>query len=437
MGTITARAFGLTFLSSLMIQAIAVFTGIIAARLLSADGRGELAAIILWPSIFATLGLLGTPWAITREAAQEDRTAHLLVNSVILSLILSLGTVGLGYFAVPWLLPREKQHILELVRFFLLFIPPSILNYNLMALDQGWLKWERFNLLRISYFVCYLLFLIYFWLVGIRTVKWFVVAMLVSQLVPVTLRLACQRQHLKQGRPQPREMGRLVAKGLPFFLASISNILSQQFDKALVVSMLSMDLVGCYIAAFSFATVHESIGITLGVTSLAAMANIQDQGQQGAYLCQVFRQATLLYLGAGLGVACLTPWLIVPLFGRSFGPAVKPAMVLALATSLFSLANILNQGLRGAGKAHPGIMGQLLGAGILAIAALLMVPPWGIVGMAGATVFGAGGQLLFLMMATAYSFKLPVRSLWGIRLEEVKLLRERLRSALTTFRGTC
>lgn len=113
-------------------------------------------------------------------------------------------------------------------------------------------------------------------------------------------------------------------------------------------------------------------------------------------------------------------------------------MVLALATSLFSLANILNQGLRGAGKAHPGIMGQLLGAGILAIAALLMVPPWGIVGMAGATVFGAGGQLLFLMMATAYSFKLPVRSLWGIRLEEVKLLRERLRSALTTFRrGTC
>jgi O-antigen/teichoic acid export membrane protein len=217
MGTITARAFGLTFLSSLMIQAIAVFTGIIAARLLSADGRGELAAIILWPSIFATLGLLGTPWAITREAAQEDRTAHLLVNSVILSLILSLGTVGLGYFAVPWLLPREKQHILELVRFFLLFIPPSILNYNLMALDQGWLKWERFNLLRISYFVCYLLFLIYFWLVGIRTVKWFVVAMLVSQLVPVTLRLACQRQHLKQGRPQPREMGRLVAKGLPFF----------------------------------------------------------------------------------------------------------------------------------------------------------------------------------------------------------------------------
>jgi O-antigen/teichoic acid export membrane protein len=121
------------------------------------------------------------------------------------------------------------------------------------------------------------------------------------------------------------------------------------------------------------------------------------------------------------------------LFGQPFAPAIKPAMVLASATSLASLANILNEGLKGAGKVHPGIVGQLLGSGILAIAALLMVPPWGIVGMAWAAVLGAGGQLLFLIAATSYAFKLPVRTLWGVRLEEFKLLWERLRTALNNF----
>jgi len=435
MSAITARAYGLTFLSSLMIQGTAVFTGIIAARLLSAAGRGELAVVILWPSLIATLWLVGTPWAITREAAQPDgRESDLLVNGVILSLILSICAIGLGYYAVSWMLPQDKQHLLGISRFYLLFIPLSILNYNLMALDQGRLRWERFNLLRVSYFVFYLLFLISFWVAGIRLVTWFVAAMLLSQLAPVSLRLIFQRRNLMQGHPQAGEMLRLLRKGLPFFLASISGMLAQQLDKAIVVGMLSVEMVGCYFVAFSFATLHESVGITLGATSFAALANMPDQGQQGAYLCQVFRQATLVYLGAGLGVAMLTPWLIVPLFGRPFAPAVKPAMVLALATSLSALASILNQGFKGAGKVHPGILGELLGCSILGAAAFLMVPLWGIVGLAWAAILGAGGQLLFLVAATSYTFKLPVGALWGIRLEEFKLLWARLRSVFTNFR---
>ena len=48
-------------------------------------------------------------------------------------------------------------------------------------------------------------------------------------------------------------------------------------------------------------------------------------------------------------------------------------MVLALAASLLVAANILNQGLRGVGCPHAGLVSQLLGIGVMAIAALYLI----------------------------------------------------------------
>ncbi len=43
------------------------------ARMLGPEGRGQFAAILLWPSIFAALGLMGVNMALARRAgAGED-----------------------------------------------------------------------------------------------------------------------------------------------------------------------------------------------------------------------------------------------------------------------------------------------------------------------------------------------------------------------------
>ena len=67
-----------------------------------------------------------------------------------------------------------------------------------------------------------------------------------------------------------------------------------------------------------------------------------------------FRQSALVSCGVGLVLACLIPFLVVPLFGFEFSRAIRPAVVLALAASLTASANILNQGLRGAGAPSRG-----------------------------------------------------------------------------------
>jgi O-antigen/teichoic acid export membrane protein len=426
-----AKVIGQTFLTNLAIQGCNVMTGVITARLLLPVGRGELATIMLWPTILAGLGIMGVNFALARAAAAgPDKENDLARAAVALGLLLAGAGMLAGYFLLPWLLPADKQHLLGLNRIYLLWLPLNFVALNLIALDHGRMRWRRYNLIRLSVVLPYLGFILVFWLRGVDALAWFVAALLCSNLFTMLLRLAVQWRGIIRGRVRVALAVSVLKGGFPFFLASLSTIAVMQMDKALVVSLLPTEMVGYYAAAFTFAAAHGSLGGALGVTSFAALANEADTARQGQYLAQVFRQATLLYIGAGAGVALLAPLLIVPLFGADFAPAVQPAAILALATSLLALGNILNEGLKGRGSAAPGILAQFLGGGLIGLAAWLLVPRHGLAGLAWAAVLGAGGQLAFLVLATSSLLHLNLFSFWGLRRAEVKALCGRVTALL-------
>ena len=58
MSTGGVRDVSISFATTLYIQVVNVATGLLAARLLLAEGRGELAALMLWPGLVAELGCL-------------------------------------------------------------------------------------------------------------------------------------------------------------------------------------------------------------------------------------------------------------------------------------------------------------------------------------------------------------------------------------------
>jgi O-antigen/teichoic acid export membrane protein len=436
MTKVDVRAVRDTFLTNLAIMACNVITGILTARLLQPEGRGELASVILWPAIFAGLGIMGTNWALTREvAAHPEKEADLARTVVVLGLLQAGLITTLGYFLIPYLLPGDKQHLTGLTRLYLgCFLPLNFIGLNLIGLEHGRLRWRRYNLARASIVLPYLAFLLWFWWARINQVSWFVLALLVSNLFTVICCLFMQGPGIFKGKVRLADVLSLLKQGFPFFLASVSGVLASQMDKALVVSLLPTEAVGYYAVAFTFALAHAPLGGALGVTSFAALANEPDPCRQGNYLAKVFRQATWLYVGAGCAVALLAPLLIVPLFGPGFAPAALPAAILALSTSLAALGNILNDGLRGRGNTYPGIGSQFLSAGVVALAAWFWVPWLGLQGMAWASVLGSLGQLWVLVGAVIVLFPLRLTHLWGLRLRELKVLSSRIGS-LWPFNG--
>ena len=396
----------ITLTTNIVISLANLFTGIVTARLLQPEGRGELATVILWPTVIAGLGLMGVNWALAREAAahpgKEDDLARL---AMVLGLLLAFLAMLAGYFLVPLLLPVDKQHLILLARVYLFWLPLNFVALNLIALDQGRGQWWQYNGLRLSVTLPYLLFILGFWFFRIFQVAWFVAALLLTNFIAVAIRVFLQRRAIVRGRVGPPDILMILRRGWPFFLAAASMLIVNQADKTLAVSLLPMDLVGLYAAAFSFASAHGALGGALGITSFSYLANEPDREQQARKLAQIFRQATLLYVAGGAGVAFLAPYVIVPLFGVDFAAAGQPAAILALATSLTSLANVLNEGLRGLGNTYPGILANLLGAGVLASGAWGLVPSLGLQGLAYAAVFGAMATLGG-MIAAALEIKL-------------------------------
>src|SRR4051812_40013919 len=74
-------------------------TGIVTARALKPEGRGELAAMILWPSFLASVMTLGIPSSLIYNVRRDERSAgRYLAAATIVGTLLSVIAMLAGYF---------------------------------------------------------------------------------------------------------------------------------------------------------------------------------------------------------------------------------------------------------------------------------------------------------------------------------------------------
>src|ERR1700693_37691 len=98
-----------TFSTSLVIQPCGAGTGILTARLLGPIARGELATVILWPTILSNLGLMGCNWVLAREVAKDpERESDWAAIGVAVGLVTALFYLVAGYLLIPLLLPADR-----------------------------------------------------------------------------------------------------------------------------------------------------------------------------------------------------------------------------------------------------------------------------------------------------------------------------------------
>jgi O-antigen/teichoic acid export membrane protein len=426
---IFSRANIATFSTSLAIQICGLITGILTARLLGPTARGELATVMLWPMILGNLGLLGCNWALAREvAANPLNEADWIRAAITVGFAAACLCVVLGYWLIPYLLPLDRRYLGSLVRVCLLSIPLGIFNQTLLAIEHGRMRWRRYNVVRVSFFIFYVILICLIALNRKPQIQWFVWAYLASHALTVILRLVIQRETFAAGKVRVSECLRLLRSGLPYFWATASNLLALQLDDIIVVSLMNAQAAGIYAVAVTFSSAQSSLSEALGITSFAFLSNEKNIERQAKILTETFRQATLASACLGLLLCCIVPLLIGPLFGQQFAQAVHPAVILTAAATLTTPTGILIQGLRGVGRPYPGLTSQLLGTAVLALSAALLLPNFGLMGMAWSVVLSACVQIVLLIAAASSLLRLSPFCFWPFG---VKAVQEFWRSVMT------
>ena len=374
---IGARALVGTGLAGLFIQACTVLQGILLARLLGPTGRGELAVVILWPSIFAGLGLFGTDVAISRAAAQErgGRLQALTRTAFVLGLGTAAVSMAIGYMVLPLLLPGDRAHLLRLTNLFLAFILLNHLGLNLIAVDQGAGSFRRFNLSRVILYPTHLFLLLGIWLTGLRGIFWFALAALLAQASVVLFRsgLAWRECPLRGPLFPP---GRLLRQGLTFGLARAVETVYQYADKALLLWLLGVHQLGLYAAAVTAGGAINSLANSSGmVTFTMAAQSAPARGFEP--VARVFRAVLLLWLLLGGLLMAAMPYLFPLVYGREFAGAVGAAILLVPGAAFAGLSCLLEQTLRGQGRAFVGIEAKLAGLAVMILIGYFVSQTWG------------------------------------------------------------
>ena len=290
-------------------------SGVLSARLLAPDGRGALAAVLFWPQLITSLGLLSLPGAMIfrRGRPDVDRAA---VAATGAWLALGLSAIGRARRLPGAAVPAARASAASLAQVYLLaFVPFNFLALASLALDQGDMRFARYNLTRLLPSGVYLVSLLLLWALDAVSVATLVWASWLGTALTAVVCLYQSRDDLR-ARPSLLEARRLVASGARLHGAALLAVLLAQADRFVVVTFWDDATLGLYVIALTFAGAGlDVVTGAFNVLLLPRLAAARDTGAQRRIMGQTLRYATLLLTAGTAVLLLLCPWLLPFLFG--------------------------------------------------------------------------------------------------------------------------
>ncbi len=401
-----------SFAATAIIQLANVASGILAARLLLPEGRGELAAVMLWPGLIAALGGLSINAASGYLAAGERREPReIFATATAVATLLTPVLILVGLVIVPLAYADYRPEVRDLARLYLAMVPLNLLTLCYMSILQGRLHFGAFNALRALQPVTYVAFIGLAVAAGWAGVAGFTAAALAGGVVMLILAVWALAHLGWVGWRTRREIARaLMRYAATVHVSYVITVIAQRIDQALIALMLPAADLGLYAVAVSAGNLAA---ILVGAMDLLAFPKVAaaDPEMRAEVLGRYVRLALILAVVAAVVLVPLLPWLLRLLFGAAFVPSAPAARIVAAATVFLAFRTMLYAGLRAYDRAL--VIGWIEGAVLVVLAGslALLLPRYGIVG--GAIAVAGSNLLACVLLAVS------VRRVLGIGLGQL------------------
>jgi O-antigen/teichoic acid export membrane protein len=406
----------MVFSASIAILILNVGTGLLTARLLGPDGRGELAAIVMWPALAASLFTLGLPRAITYNLArQRAHESCLVLVGLLASLGVSLIAVLLGALLIPLWLGEYPPRIVEMAQWAMLVTPAITLLWSINGVLQARAEFKPYNRNRYLPPLLTLIGLAGLAAFGVLSPVTAALVALGSPLPPLVLNLAWIVRTHRSGFSGPvQSLRRLLSYGLRSYGMDVAGVLSKEIDRVILVGLVGPAALGIYVVARSLSDVLRALPDAV-VTVLFPKASSLDAKEAVPLLVCAAVISTGIAGLLALALAVAGPVFLGLLYGEAFIPAVGPFRILLVDSVLIGFGWIVVQAFMACGK--PGVVtaALLLGLAVTIPCMFLLVPALGISGAALALLISTIVRLAFAFFCFPLVLKIRLSSLWPQR----------------------
>lgn len=397
-GSVHRAALG-AITASLVNQVALIVSGVVFARALGPQGRGNLALLLLLPAVVFQIGNLGVPTAcayyIARSSSQGATVVHNLrrfvpVQALVLVLV-HIAAIG----TVIW--PRGSAlHLPALIT--LAWTPALLVQEYGLAILQGQRRFVLFNTLwsvpaLIYAFTAAALLLKHEYEVG-PVISMLTILITANAVITVNVAIRFRRTSLGD-TPTLRQLLTFGVRGL---LGSSYPVETLRLDQLIVGLFFSASDLGLYVVAMSFSNLPRFISQGIGFVAYPQIAAEPQEVRQRRAMWRFFLATT----GITVLVVCLLevslPAIVQLFFGTEFVSVVPVARVLLIAAVVFSSRRILAEAIRGAGYPAAGSIAELVSLAVLMPAFLFLSRSFHLVGIALALTLGAAVSLVTLLV---------------------------------------
>jgi O-antigen/teichoic acid export membrane protein len=385
-----------TLATNFALAGLGLVNSILLSRWLGPDGRGEVAAAMLWPTLLIYLSSMGLIIGITYFAAlPASKPQAIFGNALWLGLAQGALAILVGYACLPWLLHSQTAALIGAGRVYLLVVPLSLLTQYGTSILQGRMRLSAFNGLRLILPAGYLIGTIILGLCGRLALLNIILLHLLLNLIAmvatlVVLSSAGTRLRFGVDGPLAKEMLRYGAR---VHIGNVTGLANMSLDQALMAAWLPPSYLGLYVVAVSAAGLAQIFSQAVQMVLTPSITQKESLAERAAILQAAFRRYWLLSLLITLGLAALLPVVIPIVFGSNFKEAVWPAEVLLLGVFLIGAKDVLAGGAQALGDPWLGSKAHVVAVVVTIGLLYLLLPRLGIMGAAIATAAAYGTQL--------------------------------------------
>jgi O-antigen/teichoic acid export membrane protein len=414
--------------SKVIILALQAGTGILTARALGPAGRGELAAMILWPLFVASATTLGVPSSLIFHLRHRDRErAGLATSGFAMAMVLGVVAAAGAALVLPWWLHQYSAGVILAAQWFLITVPLCSVTLAGRAVLEAEHDFSASNAIQI--------------LTPLATLAGLLVFLGAHRLSPYTAAIAyiaaslpafgymlsrIHRTGIRAARVQLGVIRQLLQYGIRSYGIDLLGTLALQVDQVLVVSLLSAGAMGSYVVVLSLSRMlnvfQQSVVMVLFPKAAGHPADTVI-----AMTGNAVRTSGLVTAVCGVFVCLTGPTLLRLLYGAEYVGAVDAMRILVLEAILSGVVFVLAQAFMALDR--PGVVTILQGVGLsLSIPMMLwLIPRYGIYGAAVSLLASTTARLLFVTIGFRMFLKISApRMLPGWN--DVRLLMGAVRS---------
>jgi O-antigen/teichoic acid export membrane protein len=403
-----------TSMTNLLVMVISTLTSIVTARMFGVVGKGEFSAILFWPTLLAGLVGFGLPTSLIYNMKQHKGNGADFVRAGFLFQIPVSVIVGIvAWIWLPTWLGNYPEAVIQTARWYTILMLPILLAVNLIsALAQSVGKFNVYNGVRLYFPLINLVGLMLLWMMGnlsLHSAAW---VFLVTSVFVIGWAMYSVRDVLKiewfKGIGNMGSVKALFGYGSKVFGVELLGTLYSQFDKIIILSMLTARDLGLYTVVYALSRVFNVVQTAITNVIFPKVTGM-DKDTIITTVGRAFRLSMLLMTIVVIPSMFIGRFLMGILFGAPFLEASGAFYLLSIECILGGGSWILASSFNAMGRPGLVLVRQLIALIVTIGLFFVLTPLYGLNGIALALLIGAIIRLVVTIAAMRIVFQVKLR----------------------------